>query len=437
MDKSLTIVRRATCLMDSSDMPSGMQMAEPRERSAEIGRHETHEQQTTVSWQRFSVPYEYPVAFTRDLFSPDNPLLMDILSLREKAKRHRCLVYVDDGVAAAQPGLVARIEAYFAAWPMQAELLGAPILVPGGEQVKKDLAQVTAAQEAIHRLGVDRHSFVIAIGGGAVLDAVGLATSMAHRGVRHIRVPTTVLSQNDSAVGVKNGINLNGVKNFIGCFTPPWAVLSDFDFLDTLPRRERIAGIAEAIKVALIRDPAFFTWMEVNAGRLASFERSVEEAMIHRSAELHMHQIAHGGDPFEHGSSRPLDFGHWSAHKLEALTHNQVHHGEAVAIGIALDARYSVLAGLLPAGEELRVIALLERLGLRTFHPQLIEPGRNGEAAILTGLREFREHLGGELTVIMLSGIGHGVEVHTIDADLVMQSISWLKAREEANASAR
>lgn len=432
MPKSSSIHSRATSLMDVSNMPMP-ELPEPLTRTE---KEDTPEKQTTVSWQRFSVPYEYPVAFTRDLFSPDNPLLMDILSLREKDKPHRCLIYVDDGVATAQDGLVARITAYFAAYLTGAELLEAPVLVPGGEQVKKDLSHVTAAQEAIHRLGVDRHSFVIAIGGGAVLDAIGLAASIAHRGVRHIRVPTTVLSQNDSGVGVKNGINLNGIKNFIGSFSPPWAVLSDFDFLDTLPRRERIAGIAEAIKVALIRDKAFFTWIEANAEGLANFERRGEEAMIRRSAELHMHQIAHGGDPFEHGSSRPLDFGHWSAHKLEALTHNEVHHGEAVAIGIALDARYSVLAGLLPAGEELRIIALLERLGLRTFHPQLIEPGHDGEAAILTGLREFREHLGGELTVILLTAIGHGVEAHSIDADLVMQSINWLQAREETNALA-
>ncbi|HET8790834.1 MAG TPA: 3-dehydroquinate synthase, partial [Modicisalibacter sp.] len=351
-------------------------------------------------------------------------------------KRHRCLIYIDDGVATAQKDLVPRVIDYFTAHSARAELLEMPVMVPGGEQIKGKLSYIMAAQEAIHRLGVDRHSYVIAIGGGAVLDAIGLAASTAHRGVRHIRIPSTVLSQNDSGVGVKNAVNLNGVKNFIGAFAPPWAVLNDFDLLKTLSRRERIAGISEAIKVALIRDGAFYEWLEANVGKLASFDRSVEEFMIRRSAELHMHQIAYGGDPFELGSARPLDFGHWSAHKLEGLTHHEVHHGEAVAIGIALDARYSVLAGLLPAGEELRIVTLLESLGLRIFHPQLIEPDASGEAAILTGLREFREHLGGELTVTLLSAIGHGVEVHAIDADLVMQSIAWLKAREERHEAA-
>lgn len=393
--------------------------------------------QTAIRWQRFSVPYEYPVAFTRDLFAVRNPLLIEMLARREPGKRHRCLVYIDDGVAAAQPDLASRIGAYFAAHESRAELLEPPALVPGGERIKQDLSQILAAQKAIHRLGVDRHSYVIAIGGGAVLDAIGLAAATAHRGVRHVRIPTTVLAQNDSGVGVKNAVNLSGVKNFLGTFAPPWAVLNDLDLLQSLSRRERIAGISEAIKVALIRDGAFFAWMEANVEKLASFERDAEETMVRRSAELHMRQIAHGGDPFELGSARPLDFGHWAAHKLEALTHHEVHHGEAVAIGIALDARYSVLAGLLPAGEELRIVALLEALGLRTFHPQLIEPGADGEAAILTGLREFREHLGGELTVTLLSAIGQGAEVHAIEADLVMQSIAWLQAREERHALAR
>src|SRR5690606_14701321 len=207
-----------------------------------------------------------------------------------------------------------------------------------------------------------------------------------------------------------------------GTFAPPWAVLNDFDFLYALPRRERIAGLAEAVKVALIRDRDFFRWIEVNADRLIAFEPAAEERMIRRSAELHMRQIAHGGDPFEQGSARPLDFGHWSAHRLEALTHHHVRHGEAVAIGIALDSRYSVLAGLLPAGEDERIAALLEHLGFRIWRPGLTRPDADGRPAILQGLREFREHLGGELTVTLLTAIGTGHEVHEIDTALMLEA---------------
>ena len=390
----------------------------------------------TLYWQRFSVPYEFPVAFTRGLFRPGNPLLADALAWREPDKRHRCLVYVDDGLAGGDLDLVAAIERYARAHPDRIDLVEAPALVPGGERIKRELTWIEGIQDTIHRLGIDRHSYVIAVGGGAVLDAVGLAAATAHRGVRHVRVPTTVLAQADSGVGVKNAVNLNNVKNFVGTFAPPWAVLNDLDFLGGLSRRDRISGIAEAVKVGLIRDRAFFDWLETNADALAGFEPEAEEYMIRRCAELHMHQIARGGDPFELGSARPLDYGHWSAHKLEALTHNHVRHGEAVAIGLALDARYSVLAGLLPEGDEVRVAALLERLGLRLWHPALVRADAGGSLALLVGLREFQEHLGGELTVTLLRELGVGVEVHEIDADLVRRSLEWLRARDEAGETA-
>ena len=392
---------------------------------------------TTLYWQRFSVPYEFPVAFTRGLFRPENPLLCDALALREPDKRHRCLFYVDDGLAGDDRDPVAAIERYAGAHDDRIDLVAAPTLVPGGERIKLELTWVEGIQDTIHRLGIDRHSYVVAVGGGAVLDAVGLAAATAHRGVRHVRAPTTVLAQADSGVGVKNAVNLNNVKNFVGTFAPPWAVLNDLDFLEGLPRRDRASGIAEAVKVGLIRDRAFFEWLEANADALAAFEPAAEERMIRRCAELHMHQIARGGDPFELGSARPLDYGHWSAHKLEALTRSHVRHGEAVAIGLALDARYSVLAGLLPEGDEERVAAVLERLGLRLWHPTLVRPAADGALALLVGLREFQEHLGGELTVTLLSELGVGVEVHEIDAELVQRSLEWLRARDEARSGAR
>jgi len=249
--------------------------------------------------------------------------------------------------------------------------------------------------------------------------------------VRLIRIPTTVLAQDDSGVGVKNGVNLFGVKNFVGTFAPPFAVLNDIDLLMPLGTRDKIGGMAEAVKVALIRDRAFFTWLERHADHLITFQRPVLAEMIRRCAELHMHQIAHGGDPFETGSARPLDFGHWAAHKLESLTKHHLRHGEAVAIGIALDSRYSVLAGLLGPGAEERICALLEHLGFRLWHPALEAKRPDGSCAVLEGLREFREHLGGELTVTLLAGLGQGIEVHEIDEARMRQAIAWLKDRDQ------
>jgi 3-dehydroquinate synthase len=387
---------------------------------------------SSVYLQRFAVNYEYPVHFTNGLLDPANTILRDTLSRLEPARRHRCLVFVDDGFLAARPKLLAEIAAYARVHASAIELVVAPVTVSGGEKIKNELFHIEWMMGLIQQHQIDRHSFVIAIGGGAVLDAVGLAAATSHRGIRHIRVPTTVLSQNDSGVGVKNGVNLKGSKNFIGTFAPPFAVLNDLDFIADLPAREKTAGMAEAVKVALIRDAVFFNWLERHVDALTLFEPGVMATMIRRCAELHMHQIAHAGDPFECGSARPLDFGHWAAHKIESLTRNHVRHGEAVAIGIALDTRYSVLAGMLEAGHEDRVAALLELLGFDLWHPVLETRASDGSHPLLKGLSEFREHLGGELTITLLEDIGRGIEVHEMDEERVREAIGWLKSRRKA-----
>ena len=384
---------------------------------------------TTVDWQQFSVPYEFPVYFTVDLFDPANESLIEAMCRLETDKRNRCLFFVDDGLIQARPQLVEDIKAYAAHHVSKLDLVTDPIAVPGGEKIKSNLHFVETIQQALFDHHIDRHSYVLAIGGGAVLDAVGLVAATAHRGIRHIRIPTTVLAQSDSGVGVKNGVNLYGVKNYIGTFSPPFAVLNDIEFVMGLGERDKIAGMAEAVKVALIRSAEFFGWLEINADALSVFERGAMASMIRRCARLHMHQICHGGDPFEMGSARPLDYGHWSAHKLESLTRHHVRHGEAVAIGMALDARYSVLAGLLASGGEDRICFLLEHLGFDLWHPALQKYNAEGGSEILVGLRDFREHLGGELTITLLAELGVGIEVHEMDETLIAQSIDWLHDR--------
>jgi 3-dehydroquinate synthase len=387
--------------------------------------------------QEIHVSFHYPVHFTTGVFSPANALLRDLAARTGASSgRSRMLVVLDSGVERAHPDITAAVHQYFTTHQAELELAGPIIVVPGGEQAKNDAAHVARLLEAIHAAALCRHSYVVAVGGGAVLDVAGFAAATAHRGVRLIRVPTTVLAQDDSAVGVKNGVNAFGQKNYVGTFAPPFAVINDFGFLATLADRDWRGGITEAVKAALIRDAGFFDFLEAHAAALVSRDRAAMEQVIRRSAALHLRHIATCGDPFELGSSRPLDFGHWAAHKLEQLTEHRMRHGEAVGIGIALDSTYSHLAGYLPERPWRRIVDLIGALGLPVYTELLAQKAGAGDDSpvVLRGLAEFREHLGGQLTVMMLEDIGRPFDVHQIQTDLMLQSIDALKAIETARA---
>lgn len=368
----------------------------------------------------FGVDQVHRIRFTSRVFDPANPILRDIMALAGAGAK-RAMVFIDDGVAAAWGTLPAAIDAYAAAHPDVLDLVAGAEVVAGGERSKNDWGVYHAVMESIERHGLCRHSFVLAIGGGAMLDAVGFAAATAHRGVRLIRFPTTTLAQDDAGIGVKNGINAFGKKNFIGAFGVPWAVINDDAFLATQDDRDWRAGISEAVKVALLRDAPFFEEIAGAASRLRERDHAALVPIVRRSAELHLDHIACGGDPFEVLTARPLDFGHWSAHKLEPMTDYEMRHGEAVAIGIALDCAYSMFAGRLAATDCERIVTCLADIGFDLWHDALAEP------ELIEGLEEFREHLGGALTITLLNGIGDAVDVHTMDNDLVRQAIGYLR----------
>jgi 3-dehydroquinate synthase len=273
--------------------------------------------------------------------------------------------------------------------------------------------------EQAARCGLDRQSYVIAVGGGAMLDAVGLGAALVHRGVRLVRLPTTVLAQGDAGIGVKNGINAFGQKNFFGCFQPPWAVVNDLDFLQTLTDRDWRSGIAEAIKVAAIKDAGFFRFLETNAARIAARDAAGMETLVRRCARLHVEHTATSGDPFEFGSARPLDFGHWSAHKLELMSGFRISHGEAVAFGVLLDSSYAREKGWISAAEFEVIDRGLRQSGFPLLHDEVFQRDAAGQLEIFAGLRDFREHLGGELCVTFPQGIGARFEMHEIDLPLM------------------
>lgn len=383
--------------------------------------------------QSFTVPFEYPVYFTERAFAPENSTLVDALSRLEPRRRHRALVVVDSGVAHAIPDLVDRIRGYAESHADRIELLSDPLVITGGERTKSSTDIIPRLHEAMASTHLDRQSFLIIVGGGAVHDAAGFAASTVHRGVRVIRVPTTVEGQNDSGVGVKNGLNAYGTKNYLGTFAPPFAVINDMEFIESLPDRDRISGIAEAVKVSLLRDREFFEWLWSQCDALTAFEKPAMQRMIRRSAELHLEHIANSGDPFEFGDAKPLDFGHWAAHKLEILSNYGLRHGEAVAIGLAIDARYAAERGWLDESTVARICVLLERLGFKLWHEALTLRNEDGSRVVMDGLDEFREHLGGELTLTLITGVGVSIDTHDIDPELMTRAIDWLQYRAEAS----
>ncbi len=387
----------------------------PAERPVKLVR-----QQVAVSW-------DFPVVFTRDLFDPANPVLLEAVDRLREGRRHRALVFVDAHVAAAHPPLAARITAWFAAHSTHVELLAEPQIVPGGEAVKNDLALVEGFMSVMLAQHLDRQAYAIIIGGGAVLDAVGLAAALVHRGVRQIRVPTTVLSQNDAGVGVKNGVNFRGGKNAIGTFAPPFAVLNDFDFLLALPDRDWLCGVAEAFKVAIIRDREFLHELVRKAERYPARDFEAMQRLVIRCAEIHLEHIRTGGDPFEYGRARPLDFGHWSAHKLELLSGFRISHGEAVATGVMLDSIYARRHGWLSDAEFALIREGFTRSGFRLWFPELDARDAAGRREVFGGLRDFQEHLGGELTVTFPRGLGARHEVHEIDLAMMEDAIQELE----------
>jgi len=392
---------------------------------------------------RFSVDFRSRVTFTRDLLRPENPALAEAVEPGDEGPA-RCAVVVDSGVAAHHPGLLDALRSYADAHSERIALAGPPRVMEGGEACKNDPSAVDRVLELLDRQAIDRHAYVVAIGGGALLDMVGFAAGTCHRGVRLVRVPTTVLAQNDSGVGVKNSVNRFGKKNFLGTFAPANAVLVDPHFLTTLDDRDWCAGTAEAMKVALLKDAAFFAWMEEHADAIRSGDLDRMARLVRECAVLHTTHIATSGDPFEMGSSRPLDFGHWAAHKLEQLTEFALRHGEAVAIGLALDVAYSHLRYGLPMPTVERILLTLQRLGLPLAHPALYgDPERRTLCPrVYAGLEEFRQHLGGRLTITLIRGVGEAFEVHEMDADILDRAVQLVaafadRATQRAPASLR
>lgn len=373
----------------------------------------------------FNVVWNHRLLFSTNTLETDNNVLAEaIRGGDEDSSQHGMIAVIDAGVANTNPGLVSALEGYVKAHRVSLPELRSVHITPGGELAKNDPKVVEEILTLINEHRICRRSTVLVIGGGAVLDSGGYAAAIAHRGVRMVRMPTTVLSQADSGVGVKNGINRFGKKNFTGTFTPPNAVVCDTELLKTLDQSEWATGFSEVVKIALLRDAELFEGMEQDVTRIRERDLSIAMRYITESARLHLEHITRGGDPFELDEARPLDYGHWAAHKLEQMTNFELRHGDAVSIGIALDSVYAGMIGVESKESVARTIALLEDLGLPIHHPAM----RDAET-LLEGLQEFREHLGGKLTITLVTEPGSSIEVNEIDTEKMMRAIGELSSR--------
>jgi 3-dehydroquinate synthase len=366
----------------------------------------------------FSVPFVHRLRVTDDISGADFDQLLDVLDSGE-AGPAKVLIVAESPLETPARLLGDRL--------VNAEtiqLVSEPVLVIGGEEVKNSTEAAKRVLGRINDSDLDRRSYIIAIGGGAMLDAVGYAAAVAHRGIRLVRLPTTTLAQADSGVGVKNAINYFDKKNWVGTFAVPWAVINDASLLQTLPDRDFQSGFSEAVKVSLLKDESEFRWLCENAERIRDRESVVTKKAIHRSCMLHLMHITEGGDPFEMLEARPLDFGHWSAHRLEPLSDYQIRHGEAVGIGVAIDCIYSSMKFGFPESDLMDVCECLVTLGIPLWHESLMPIDR-----LMKGLEEFRQHLGGRLTITMLRGVGDPINVHEIDTQAMVAAIERLHQR--------
>lgn len=379
----------------------------------------------------FAIAATHRLRFTQDVLGPQRDVLADVLEPSGEQPA-RVQFWVDEHVLEARPELKQRIECFVRSYPERIVSTGSIQQAPGGEEVKNDVHLLERMLKVFNAANLDRRSYVVVIGGGAVLDAVGFAAAIAHRGIRLVRLPTTTLAQADSGIGVKNSVNLFGKKNWVGTFAVPWAVINDASLLATLSDRDFACGFSEAVKVSLLKDAGMFEQLCRDAAAVRKRDMAVAQPLIRASARWHLQHITRGGDPFEMLEARPLDFGHWSAHKLEVMSDFTLRHGEAVSIGLAIDTVYSSLVHGLPKRDAERVLHCLTDLGLPLYHPALSD-----STTLLRGLEEFRQHLGGRLTVTMLRGIGRPIDVHEMDRAQVRRALEIVRRHAERSATTR
>jgi 3-dehydroquinate synthase len=305
----------------------------------------------------------------------------------------------------------------------RAGLRPARILVPRGERAKRP-EQLKRLWRELSRLGLGREGAVVALGGGAVLDLAGFAAATWLRGVPWVGAPTTLLAQVDASIGGKTAVDLPSGKNMVGAFHQPAGVLADPETLATLPRRQRLAGLAEVVKTGFATDAALFRWTERNAERLASGAAGALETAVARSMRAKARVVARDEREREGGGRTALNFGHTLGHALEAaLGLRGLLHGEAVAIGMRVAARLSERSAGLPAGDRVRLERLCDRIGLRRTLPGV------PLARLVAAMASDKKRSGTAVRWVLTPRIGHASVPRSLEGRLVRAALLEAGAR--------
>jgi 2-epi-5-epi-valiolone synthase len=303
------------------------------------------------------------------------------------------------------------------------------VLVLPGDESRKRMEHVERICTEYFRLKLNRQSFLLALGGGVCSDMVTMAASMIRRGVRHVRVPTTLIGQIDAAIGIKGAVNFDGRKNSLGCYHPPSFVLIAPELLATLPSEHLIGGLAESIKMAVLRDGRLFDLLEQHGRELIDSQfaepQGVSSEVLWRSIERMLEELE--TNFFEDQTyERLVDFGHSFSPSLEAASDFTLPHGQAVAIDIALSSVLAAELNLLECDVRNRIVDLLRDVGLPTWSPLLTE------TLAQQSLHDMQLHRGGHVNLVVPTGIGTATflrQVEEIPQQPLRAALAWLQTQ--------
>lgn len=291
-----------------------------------------------------------------------------------------------------------------------------PVIIPDGEEYK-DITTIINIYGELLKHGLDRRSVLIALGGGVIGDITGFVASTYMRGIVYIQIPTTLLAQVDSSVGGKTGVNHKLGKNMIGTFYQPRLVWIDIDTLKTLPKRELLAGLAEVIKYGVIKDKRLFNFLEDNNRKILHLDKNALSHIITRSCEIKAEVVSK--DERESGLRATLNHGHTIGHAIETVTeYKKFLHGEAIAIGMHLEAKIAEILGFLKIHDVLRIKALIDSFGLPSEMPSDLDMD-----TLMSSMQLDKKAVAGELKFILPERIGNVRIYKGIDTGLIRKAL--------------